>query len=211
MLATMMRERLCRNQELDCLTESECRELLRQVLPGREIDPDFRHRVYTQSRGNPLLVLQLVRELASGNGHGPAADGNGAHWNGDGADFLKSLELTHLAHVDGTTRRVFELLAAANVAAVSLRDLRLGAGLLEPPLSDAQLLDALDRGLELSLLEERGRGYGFRHPLIGTALHEGLPRHRREQLRDALARTKGGRGLECACGSCPACSGSAQL
>ena len=211
MLATMMRERLCRNEELHCLTESECRELLRQVLPGREIDPDFRHRVYTQSRGNPLLVLQLVHELASGNGHGPAADGNGAHWNGDGADFLKSLELTYLAHVDGTTRRVFELLAAANVAAVSLRDLRLGAGLLEPPLSDAQLLDALDRGLELSLLEERGRGYGFRHPLIGTALHEGLPRHRREQLRDALARTKGGRGLECACGSCPVCSGSAQL
>ena len=156
------------------------------------------------------MVLELARELTNGNGHGPPGGGNGSHNGASRPPFLSSLEVTRLAHVDGTTRRVLELVAAATVAAISLRDLRDGAGLLAPPVSDAPLLDALDRGLDLRLLEERGGGYGFRHPVIGTALYEGLPRHRREQLRAALSSTNAGRGLECSCGSCAVCLGSSR-
>jgi hypothetical protein len=43
----------------------------------------------------------------------------------------------------------------------------------------------------MGLLEERAQGYVFRHPLIRSALYEGLSRHRREQLEAALA----GRGV----------------
>jgi hypothetical protein len=119
---------------------------------------------------------------------------------------LSSLEVTRLGHVEGPTRRVLELIAAANVSAVSVRDLRACAGSLEPPITDDLLLDALDHGLELRLLEERGTGYGFRHPLIGAMLDEGLPLHRREQLDRALSGTNAGRGLECSCEACAVCS-----
>jgi DNA-binding SARP family transcriptional activator len=210
MLGAMMRERLCRKLELHCLSAPECSELVRAVVPRGSIGSQLLEHVYNQSRGNPQLVLELARELTNGNGHGPPGGGNGWHNGGSRPPFLSSLEVTRLAHVDGTTRRVLELVAAANVAAISLRDLRDGAGLLAPPVSDAPLLDALDRGLDLRLLEERGGGYRFRHPVVGTALYEGLPRHRREQLRTALSGTNAGRGLECSCGTCAVCSGSLQ-
>jgi tetratricopeptide (TPR) repeat protein len=210
MLGAMMRERLCQKLELHCLSAPECSELLSAAVPGGSIGSPLLEHVYNQSRGNPQLVLELARGLTNGNGSAPPGGGHGSH-NGDGRPpFLSSLAVTRLAHVDGTTRRVLELVAAATVAAISLRDLRAGAQLLAPPVSDAGLLDALDRGLELRLLEERGGGYGFRHPVIGTALHEGLPRHRREELGAALSGTNAGRGLECSCGSCAVCSGNLQ-
>jgi hypothetical protein len=204
MLGEMMRERLCRKLELHCLSERECTELLRLVVPDGSLDRRLLEHVYSQSRGNPLLVLELVRQLAAGES--PASrDGGGEHENGS-RPFLSNLELTRLAHVDGPTRRVLELIAAANVAAVSLRDLRACAGSLEPPISDVLLLDALDQAVELRLLEERGAGYGFRHPLVGAMVEEGLPLHRRDQLDNALSRTNAGRGLECSCEACAVCS-----
>jgi DNA-binding SARP family transcriptional activator len=210
MLAAMLRERLCRKLELHCLSADECSELLRAAVPAGSVDRDLLEHAYSQSRGNPLLVLELLRELT--NAREPTLSGGRrrSHRRGDRRPFLGSLEVTRLAHVDGTTRRVLELVAAANVGAISLRDLRAGAGSLEPPVSNAPLLDALDRGLELRLLEERGDGYGFRHPLIGTALYEGLARHRREQLHAALSGTNAGRGLECSCGTCAVCSESSR-
>jgi len=52
---------------------------------------------------------------------------------------------------------------------------------------DAALFSALDQALQMGLLEEHAEGYTFRHPLIRSALSEGLSGHRREQLRAALA------------------------
>jgi hypothetical protein len=203
-----MRERLCRKLELHCLSERECGEMLGAVDPSASLDGDLLEHVYSQSRGNPLLVLQVIGSLANGSENGLPGAAPGPHQNGNRRLPLGGLEETGLAHVDRTTRRVLELVAAANLAAISLGDLRAGAGLLEPPVSHAPLLDALDRGLELRLLEERGDGYGFRHPYIGTALYQGLPRHRREQLHAALSEAGAGRALECSCGSCAICSGS---
>jgi DNA-binding SARP family transcriptional activator len=207
MLIAMMRERLCWKLELPCLSARECGELLRQAVPGRSIDGELLKHVYGQSRGNPLLVLELVRELTDSRPLSLVGDPTSSR-GGNGRPFLRSLEVTRLAHVDRTTRRVLELIAAANLAAISLGDLRATAYLLEPPMPDVELLDALDRALELRLLEERGGGYGFRHPLIGAALYEGLSLHRREQLDAALSRTHSGRGLECSCESCTMCTAS---
>ena len=65
-------------------------------------------------------------------------------------------------------------------------------GIIEPPaalktpVDSPVLFDALDRALRLRLLEERGEGYAFRHPIVRAALYDCLPRHRRDELRAAL-------------------------
>jgi len=197
MLIAMMRERLCWKLEL-----------LRDAVPDRSGDDELLKHVYSQSRGNPLLVLELVRELTAERACPAAFDDGASPRSANGRPFLSSLEVTRLAHVDRTTRRVLELVAAANIAAIALGDLRASACLLEPAMTDSELLDALDRGLDLRLLEERGGGYGFRHPLVGAALYESLSLHRREQLDAALSRTHSGRGLECSCESCSVCLAS---
>ena len=52
-----------------------------------------------------------------------------------------------------------------------------------------ETFDALDRALRCRILEERERGYAFRHPVVGAAVYDGLPRHRRDELHAALAAT----------------------
>jgi hypothetical protein len=69
---------------------------------------------------------------------------------------------------------------------ISLTDLRTGGAALHPPVSDVALLNALDRALEIRILEERNNAYGFRHPLVRSALYEDLSTHRRDELHAAL-------------------------
>jgi predicted ATPase len=86
-----------------------------------------------------------------------------------------------------SARRVLSLAAAAGGQEITLPELQVGAAALNPPLSEAALFDALDRALELRMLEERDGSYAFQHPLMRAALYEGLPKHRRDELRAALA------------------------
>jgi predicted ATPase len=85
-------------------------------------------------------------------------------------------------------RRVLALVAAAG-SEISLGDLRAAAEALQSPLSDGVLFDALDTALETRILEERGDGYAFRHPMVRAALEQELSRHRRDELLDALGRS----------------------
>jgi tetratricopeptide (TPR) repeat protein len=55
-------------------------------------------------------------------------------------------------------------------------------------LDEARLLDALDRALEANLIEERGDGYTFLHPLVRSTVYERLSRRRRASLHAALAK-----------------------
>ena len=71
------------------------------------------------------------------------------------------------------------LAAVVGATEISLSQLRAGAAALEPPVDIPVLFDALDRALRLRLLEERGEGYAFRHPVVRAALYDCLPRHRR--------------------------------
>jgi len=87
-----------------------------------------------------------------------------------------------------SARRVLAFAAAAGENEIRLTHLRVGAAALTPPVSDAALFDALDRALELGMLEERDGSYTFRHPLVRAALYEDLSKHRRDEVHAALAR-----------------------
>ena len=170
---SMVREGLCSKIELPCLPRSDCDALTRALLEGEDAPDEVLEQVYESSSGNPLLVQELVRQLREGKRpHGT----------------VKIL----LAGLGPTTARILALAAVARGGEIDLDELRAGAAALEPQVSDAALFDALDEALQARVLDERASGYVFRHPLIRSALCDGLSRHRRAELEAALGRSARG-------------------
>lgn len=188
MIEATMRERLCLKIDLGCLSRTDCDELVRVMSGGSKVGDELAGRIYDWSRGNPLFVEELVQQMReNAPGRNGRDDRDGWAEPARVPARVRALTAIRLARMDETLRRVLELAAATHAAEISLSKLRAGAAALDPPVSDAALFDVLDRALQTGLLEERTRGYAFRHPLVRAALYEGLARHRRDQLRAALA------------------------
>jgi DNA-binding SARP family transcriptional activator len=185
------RERLCERIELRCLSRRDCDHLVRALLPGVRPRDELLARIYRRSRGNPMFVRELVRQLSqAGDPVLAAGEGDGDElWHTEARVPARVRDLVEmrLAAMDETLRRVLVLAAASGAADISLRALRTGVAALEPPVSDAALLGALDQALQMRVLEEGADGFAFRHPLFRSAVYEGLSRHRRDQLHAALA------------------------
>jgi predicted ATPase len=147
------------------------------LLSGDDVDRALPADIYARSLGNPLFVEELLREMRERCS--PASRCV--------PPTVRALVALRMAPVKESVRRVVALAAAAGGPEISLPELRAGAAALKPPVSDVALFDALDRALELCILEERDGSYAFRHPLVRSALYEDLSRHRRDELHAALA------------------------
>jgi len=188
----MTRERLWLRMELRCLSRCATDQLVRALLPGVDVSDDTLTGIYAASRGNPLFIRQLVDGIGSGGDMAGACK----DYRDDPAQLATRLPArTHaltalrLALMEQPLLRVLGLTAAAGATEISLGHLQTAAAALEPPLAVSVLFDALDRALRCRILEERERGYAFRHPVVGAAVYDGLPRHRRDELHAALAAT----------------------
>jgi DNA-binding SARP family transcriptional activator len=188
MIEGMTRERLWLRIELSCLSRRSTDELVLAMLPDVQVSDDTLAEIYAQSRGNPLFVRELVDTIRSYDAPAPRQEGS------PGPSSLaarvqtrtQALVSMRLALMDDPLRRVLGLAAAAGPTVISLDQLRAGAAALEPPVAVPVLFDALDRALQMRLLEERDGGYAFRHPVLRAAVYDCLPRHRREEFRAAL-------------------------
>jgi len=192
MIEAMTRERLWLRIELHCLCRRDTDKLVRAMLPGTRVSDTTLAEIYAQSRGNPLFVRELVHGIRSPGG--PAMAGGSLP---DSSWLVKRLPtrtrvLTamRLALMDDPLRRVLGLAATADSAEISLNQLRAAAAALEPPMAVPVLFDALDRALQMHLLDEGPKGYTFRHPIVRAALYECLPRHRRDEFRTAHRRSR---------------------
>jgi DNA-binding SARP family transcriptional activator len=182
MIEATMRERLCLKIDLGRLSRRHCDELVRAMFAGSDVDDELAREIYHWSRGNPLFVEELVREIREN-----ASGRDGRLEAARVPARVRVLTGMRLAGMDETLRRVLGLAAVARTAEIPLSNLRSGAAALDPPVSGSAFFDVLDRALQIGLLEERARGYAFRYPLIRAALYEGLSRHRRDQFQAALA------------------------
>ncbi len=188
MIEEMTRERLWLRIELQCLSRCATDQLVQALLRGDRTSDDTLAEIYSQSRGNPLFVRELVDAISS---YGDLARREDSF---QGYSRLaarlqtrtRSLISMRLALMDDPLRRVLGLAAAAGSTEISLSQLRAGAAALDPPVGVPVLFDALDRALRMRLLEERDEGYAFRHPVLRAALYECFPRHRRDEFRAAL-------------------------
>jgi adenylate cyclase len=189
---------LCMHFELQPLDRRASAELVQELLSGGRVDGALVDHVYASSLGNPLFIQELLSEMrARGelamNGSWRAAPSPG----GTVPARVRALVALRVGSMEETVRRVLAL-AAANGMEISLSDLRTGGAALQPPVSDAELFNALDRALAVRILEERGDSYAFRHPLVRSALYEDLSKHRRDELHAALDCIRAARPLTAA-------------
>jgi DNA-binding SARP family transcriptional activator len=193
LLATAMREGLCRKVELQCLSRGQCHELVAAMLPSASGSPALLDEIYELSRGNPMFARELAAQVGAQGQQDGRRDGTraSARLANCVPSRVRALAETRLATLDSTAQRILLLAAATATKEVSFANLRGGAAALDPPVGDGALLDALDRALEMRLLEEHDDGYVFRDPLVRSAFYERLSRERRAQLGDALRSSLG--------------------
>jgi DNA-binding SARP family transcriptional activator len=207
MIEAMTRERLWLRVDLHCLSRQATDQLVHAMLPRAHVNDHILAQIYAQSRGNALFVRELVEGM---NVHGTPVAADEAcpdlSWLAARLPARRRILIgMRLALMDEPLRRVLGLAAAVGANEISLSQLRSGVAALEPPVDIPVLFDALDRALRLRLLEERGEGYAFRHPVVRAALYDCLPRHRRDELRAALTAPGGriARSIDCLPGLLP--------
>jgi DNA-binding SARP family transcriptional activator len=194
MIEAALRERLCLHLELPRLMRPECDQLVSTMLPDGEVGAALLDHVHARCLGNPLFVEELVGEMRE-RGELVLTDGSWRAACSPSARVparVRAVVALQVAAMEEGVRRVLALAAAASGPAISLTELRAAGAALQPPISEVALFDALDRALEIGLVEERDDGYGFRHPLVRLALYEDLSKHRRDELHTALDRSRAG-------------------
>jgi DNA-binding SARP family transcriptional activator len=201
-IADTFGERLCVHVELHRLPRAESDQLVRVILQGGVVSDALLDRVYARSLGNPLFVEELVREMRE---RGELVIRNGSWHIATTLSpcvpvRVRAQLALRVARMEASVRRVLALAAAADGSGVSLSHLRKAGAALQPPISEAELFDALDRALESRILEERNGAYAFRHPLMRSALFEELAKHRRDQLQAALGRSRAERRMSARAG-----------
>jgi DNA-binding SARP family transcriptional activator len=193
MISSSVREGLCMKLDLPCLSRFACGRFVRKMLCGYPASDELLEHVYTQSRGNPLFVEELVREirerrelvLIEGRWHRKSGVETRVPAR------VRAVVAAQLGSLNDTARRVLALAASALAQEIPLSELVTGAAELEPSIPIAALFDALDRAIRMRILEELDDGYRFRQPLVRSVLYDELSMHRRQQLRAALSRSHG--------------------
>lgn len=188
--ATATRAGLCHRLDLLRLARQDCDRLVAALLPGGAADPPLLERLYTLSLGNPLFARELVNALRE---QGDLALRDGRWHMADERAIgvprqVRELVASRIDRLGEDARRTLALAATAGMH-LPFAVLRGASDLAEGP-----LLDALDLALAAQVLDERGDGYAFRHPLFRAALYDRLSRPRRVGLHAALAGAIEGQG-----------------
>lgn len=157
--------------------------VVRERFDGRPVDAALLRTVVAAVEGNPLFAIELVNTVRETG----VARFTGGRWQGREPTRLptptpvRGLVERRLGTLDRSARAVL------SVAAVLGREFDLGRVSRAAAASDDEVLDALDRAIQVWLVEEHGDRYRFRHQLVRAAVYDGLSRHRRRRLHRAVA------------------------
>lgn len=155
------------------LSDSDARELLDSVLLGG-IDPPVRDRIVAETRGNPLALLEVPRNV-------PSTELAGGFWLSGSASSPGAIETSYVRRIQALpdpTRRLL-LVAAAEPVGDAALFLRAAAALGIP-------VDALAPA-EAAGVIEFGPRMRFRHPLLRSAAYRAADLTERRAIHRALA------------------------
>ncbi|MFE0632863.1 ATP-binding protein [Streptomyces sp. NPDC058864] len=161
--------------ELDGMDDAASAELLDARAP--RLPPAVRERVLRQARGNPLALVEFAGALESGR----------YAWTEFDEDLPMTTRLerafaVRAEHLDPAVRAV--LTVAAVDDGDDLDDVLAAAGILHGSPVD---LGTAQPAFEHGLLTVTGQRYRIAHPLVGSALRQGMPPAARREAHAALA------------------------
>ena len=155
------------------LTGDDARALLGSAIPGR-VDPHVSDRIVAETRGNPLALLELPRDMAAAE----LAGGFPVPQSRDLQGQLEAHFLRRLGALSEGTQRLLLVAAADPTGDVAL-------------LWRAARTLGIERGLTTAVdaeeLVEIGAQVWFRHPLVRSAIYSGASAEDRRAVHLALA------------------------
>jgi DNA-binding CsgD family transcriptional regulator/tetratricopeptide (TPR) repeat protein len=155
------------------LSDRAARDLLASVIPGR-LDERVADQIVAETRGNPLALLELPRDLSAAQ----LAGGFGLPGAVSLAGRIEESFQRRLQTLPEDTQRLLLVAAAEPLGNPAL--LRRAAtllGIVGPVLEPAELV---------GLLEVHGR-VRFRHPLVRSAIYRAASAEQRRRVHRALA------------------------
>jgi DNA-binding SARP family transcriptional activator len=192
LLLAVRRSGLVQQLDLLRLARSDADRLTGVLLGQGAPAPSILDALYARSRGNPLFLGELIQtaralgELSQVGGQWQVAAGDRPAPVPQQVGDLVEARIRTLGE---PAKRTLDLAAVAGMEVTFGLLLAAGQRAYGPDLPEHVLLDALDRALETRILEERGDGYTFRHPLFQEALYDRLSGARRMRLHRVLAET----------------------
>lgn len=187
-LATVEREGRLASVRLDPLEEFDVLRLVR-AMSGSTGAQVFSHRLHAATAGNPLFILETLRDLF-GAGILRAAHGTWETPYDEQTQDYRELPITRtvreavLRRIDRLGGGVRELLEAGSLAGDGFRL----AWLSEcTSLSELDSVAAVDRATAAEVLVEAPSGYRFVHDLIRRSLESALSSERKKLLHRRLA------------------------
>lgn len=179
-LRVLLRDLVRRDQlvrvDLGSLTAGETTQLGNQVA-GRNLEPEVQARLYRETEGHPLYVVELARvglQPTDDDGRGPAASRIPPR--------VQAVIAARLELLSETARAAVEV--AATVGRAYTVDLLLAVGDLE----ESELMHALDELWRREVIQERGlNAYDFVHDRIREVAYAAIPPMRRRLLHRRIA------------------------
>lgn len=172
---TLTREGLYHHLLLPRLSAAEATALAQTMaLPPQLQTEAFFRRLFTETEGNPLFIIELLRALAQEK---LVAD---VDWPLPAS--IQSVIQSRLHRLTPSTQHV---LAAAAVLGRAFTDSILRQVLADQPAE--VILQAIEEGIAANLIAEQGQRYDFTHDKIRTVLADSLTGGRRRHLDRRVA------------------------
>ena len=183
---TILRGRL----SLNGLDEQAARQLIHASLGAGAPAPAFAARLYAQTSGNPLFILETLRGLYD---EGVLRQGGDGNWNTPYNSQMEEAELplppaiehVILHRLEQLSNDLRALIEVPSVLGNTFNFEQLAClGLADAP----TWIDALQEFVKRRLLVETPQSYQFRHDKIRQVIYDNLEPARRQAIHTAVAR-----------------------
>ena len=153
--------------ELRPLVKAECFQLAAQVVQSSSnqvLDPDLIENIFSQSGGNPLFVVEMVRL-----GYFQATPGEDSDVSLNQSDKVQAVLKRRVGQISPSTRELVSLAAAIG------REFHLDVLSQTSEENEEKLIQALDELVDRRIIQEiSSDGYDFTHDLLRQAVLSGL-------------------------------------
>jgi len=157
---------------LDRLDKATTATLAARLRNADTIDPELAARLWVESEGNPLFVIEVLRAGISLEGSQTAL-----------TPTMRAVLGARLGQLPGGARRL------AEVAAVIGRPFSVGLLVSATGIGEPELVDSLDELWRRRIIRDQGLTYDFSHDKLRAVALEMLSPARRRQLHRVVAET----------------------